>query len=212
MQIKNAAYRSSPLNVSTSRVPLKRSSKPGYQTEMNSIETRSAICRVYRWFEAAIRLLWMVFDKPAATWRGLRRAKFRFGMRRYSLLPMVLQGIGLTPSELNVIRKRFTASQDGPCASAEETCYVDEGPNKWSELSASQRDMLRQIGLGTEFVVREIVRSFAYSCFAENGRLRGVSFRFGVLPVALSPSKSSKTTNSCFEVGAHSKSRSRCDV
>jgi len=89
-----------------------------------------AICRVYRWFEAAIRLLWMVFDRPAATWRGLRRAKFRFGTRRYSLLPMILQGIGLAPSELNVIRKRFTASQDGPCASAEETCYVDEGPNK----------------------------------------------------------------------------------
>ena len=40
---------------------------------------RSAIGRVYRWFEAAIRLLWMVFDRPAATWRGLRRAKFRFG-------------------------------------------------------------------------------------------------------------------------------------
>jgi glycosyltransferase involved in cell wall biosynthesis len=91
---------------------------------------RSAIGRVYRWFEAAIRLLWMVFDRPAATWRGLRRAKFRFGTRRYSLLPMILQGIGLAPSELNVIRKRFTASQDGPCISAEETCYVDEGPNK----------------------------------------------------------------------------------
>ena len=91
---------------------------------------RSAIGRVYRWFEAAIRLLWMVFDRPAATWRGLRRARFRFGTRRYSLLPMILQGIGLAPSELNVIRKRFTASQDGPCASAEEACYVDEGPNK----------------------------------------------------------------------------------
>jgi len=43
---------------------------------------------------------------------------------------MILQGIGLAPSELNVIRKRFTASQDEPCASAEEACYVDEGPNK----------------------------------------------------------------------------------
>src|SRR4029077_17654316 len=40
---------------------------------------RSAIGRVYRWFEAAIRLWWIVFDRPAATWRGLRRAKFRFG-------------------------------------------------------------------------------------------------------------------------------------
>ena len=32
----------------------------------------------------------------------------------------------------SVIRKRFTASQDGPCASAEETCYVDEGPRRES--------------------------------------------------------------------------------
>jgi len=65
---------------------------------------RSAIGRVYRWFEAAIRLLWMVFDRPAATWRGLRRAKFRFGTRRYSLLPMILQGIGLAPKRAHVIR------------------------------------------------------------------------------------------------------------
>lgn len=72
----------------------------------------------------------MVLTGLPPTWRGLRRAKFRFGTRRYSLLPMILQGIGLAPSELNVIRKRFTASQDGPCASAEETCYVDEEPNK----------------------------------------------------------------------------------
>jgi glycosyltransferase involved in cell wall biosynthesis len=91
---------------------------------------RSTIGRVYRWFEAAIRLLWMVFDRPAATWRGLRRAKFRFGTRRYSLLPMIFQGIGLAPSELNVIGNRFAASQDGLRVSAEETCYVDEAPNK----------------------------------------------------------------------------------
>jgi hypothetical protein len=55
----------------------------------------------------------MVFDRPAATWRGLRRAKFRFGTRRYSLLPMILQGIGLAPSELNVIRKRFRLRRTG---------------------------------------------------------------------------------------------------
>ena len=58
---------------------------------------RSAIGRVYRWFEAAIRLSRMVFDRPAATWRGLRQAKFRFGTRRYSLLPMIFQGIALAP-------------------------------------------------------------------------------------------------------------------
>ena len=53
--------------------------------------------------EAAARLLRMFFERPAATWRGLRRAKFRFGTRRYSLLPMIFEGTGLTPKDFEAI-------------------------------------------------------------------------------------------------------------
>jgi len=64
---------------------------------------RYAVRRVYCWFEALIRLLWMFFERPAATWHGLRHAKFRFGTRRYSLLPMIFEGIGLTSKKLQAI-------------------------------------------------------------------------------------------------------------
>ena len=61
----------------------------------------SAIKRLGCWFEALIHLLWMFFERPAATLRALGRAKFRFGTRRYSLIPMIFQGIGLVPTELD---------------------------------------------------------------------------------------------------------------
>jgi hypothetical protein len=60
----------------------------------------SAAKRLGCWFEALIHLLWMFFERPAATLRALGRARFRFGTRRYSLIPMIFQGIGLTPTEL----------------------------------------------------------------------------------------------------------------
>jgi len=61
----------------------------------------SAIKRLGCWFEALVHLLWMFFERPAATLRALGRAKFRFGTRRYSLIPMIFQGIGLVPTELD---------------------------------------------------------------------------------------------------------------
>ena len=68
-----------------------------------SLRARKPIYRLYHWFEAAARLLRMFFERPAATWRGLRRAKFRFGTRRYSLLPMIFEGTGLTPKDFEAI-------------------------------------------------------------------------------------------------------------
>jgi glycosyltransferase involved in cell wall biosynthesis len=62
---------------------------------------RSAIKRLGCWFETFIHLLWMFLERPAATLRALRRARFRFGTRRYSLIPMIFQGIGLVPKELD---------------------------------------------------------------------------------------------------------------
>jgi glycosyltransferase involved in cell wall biosynthesis len=61
----------------------------------------SAIKRLGCWFEALVHLLWMFFERPAATLRALGRARFRFGTRRYSLIPMIFQGIGLAPTELD---------------------------------------------------------------------------------------------------------------
>ena len=60
----------------------------------------SAIKRLGCWFEALIHLLWMFFERPAATLRALGRARFRFGTRRYSLLPMIFEGVGLGPKDL----------------------------------------------------------------------------------------------------------------
>jgi glycosyltransferase involved in cell wall biosynthesis len=61
----------------------------------------SAIKRLGCWFEALVHLLWMFFERPAASVRALGRARFRFGTRRYSLIPMIFQGIGLAPTELD---------------------------------------------------------------------------------------------------------------
>jgi glycosyltransferase involved in cell wall biosynthesis len=60
----------------------------------------SAIKRLGCWFEALVHLLWMFFERPADSLRALGRARFRFGTRRYSLIPMIFQGIGLAPIEL----------------------------------------------------------------------------------------------------------------
>jgi len=60
----------------------------------------SEIKRLGCWFEALIHLLWMFFERPAATLRALGRARFRFGTRRYSLLPMIFEGVGLGPKDL----------------------------------------------------------------------------------------------------------------
>jgi glycosyltransferase involved in cell wall biosynthesis len=64
---------------------------------------RNAVGRLYCWFETVFHLFWMFFQRPAATWRGLRRAKFRFGTRRYSLLPMIFEGTSLTSKKLQAI-------------------------------------------------------------------------------------------------------------
>lgn len=61
----------------------------------------SAIKRLGCWFDALVHLLWMFFERPAASLRALGRARFRFGTRRYSLIPMIFQGIGLAPTEVD---------------------------------------------------------------------------------------------------------------
>ena len=62
---------------------------------------RSPIGRIYHWFETAVRLLWMILEQPDPTLRALLRARFRFGTRRHSLLPMIFQNAGLAPRQLN---------------------------------------------------------------------------------------------------------------
>jgi len=53
--------------------------------------------------EGAVRVLLMLFERPAATLRALGRAHFRVGNPRQSLLPMILQRIGLAPKKLSAI-------------------------------------------------------------------------------------------------------------
>ena len=66
-------------------------------------EARSPIGRVFRWFEAAARLGWMVFERPLPTLRALCRVRFRFGTRRHTLLPMIFQAANLAPSEVEAL-------------------------------------------------------------------------------------------------------------
>jgi hypothetical protein len=63
-------------------------------------EARSPIGRVLRWFETAACLGWMFFERPLPTLRALCQVKFRFGTRRYSLLPMIFLGARLTPKKV----------------------------------------------------------------------------------------------------------------
>jgi glycosyltransferase involved in cell wall biosynthesis len=59
--------------------------------------------RVYFWLETVVRLFYMLFERPAVTLRTLHRTRFRAGTRENSLVPMILQGIGLTPEKLEAI-------------------------------------------------------------------------------------------------------------
>ena len=61
----------------------------------------SNVSRFFAWLEAAGRLIRMFVERPSLTVQALRRVKFRFGTRRHTLLPMIFQGVGLTPKELN---------------------------------------------------------------------------------------------------------------
>jgi glycosyltransferase involved in cell wall biosynthesis len=61
---------------------------------------RSPITRAYYRFETALRLWWMILKRPAPTLRALRRSKFRFATRRHTLIPMIFQGLGLAPKDV----------------------------------------------------------------------------------------------------------------
>src|SRR5205807_866379 len=60
----------------------------------------SAIQRVNYYFEAVARLLGMIIERPIPTLRALLRVKFRFGTRRYTLLPMIFLGARLAPRDV----------------------------------------------------------------------------------------------------------------
>jgi hypothetical protein len=64
----------------------------------------SPIKRIYYWFETAIRLLWMILERPIPTLRTLLRVKFRFGTRRHTLLPMIFQAAGLAPRDVEKLK------------------------------------------------------------------------------------------------------------
>jgi glycosyltransferase involved in cell wall biosynthesis len=54
-------------------------------------ESRSIVGRLLVWFKSLSRLVRMLIQRPAPTWRALRRVGFRFGTRRHSLVPMVFE-------------------------------------------------------------------------------------------------------------------------
>jgi glycosyltransferase involved in cell wall biosynthesis len=78
-------------------VQLSRNDCAALLLPFESIESRSILGRLAIWFESLLRLIRMLVERPAPTWRALRRSKFRFGTRRYTLLPMIFSGLRLAP-------------------------------------------------------------------------------------------------------------------
>lgn len=79
---------------------LTRNDRAALLLPLSIFECRSPIGRVLLWFEAAGRLAWMFFRRPASTLRALFRVKFRFGTRRHSLLPMIFGALNLAPKDV----------------------------------------------------------------------------------------------------------------
>ena len=78
---------------------LSRNDRAALLLPFKTMMTSNPFARVYYWFATALRLVRMLFERPAPTWRGLRRARFRFWTRRYCLLPMIFEGIELAPEK-----------------------------------------------------------------------------------------------------------------
>jgi glycosyltransferase involved in cell wall biosynthesis len=63
-------------------------------------ESRSIVGRLLVWFKSLLRFVRMLIQRPAPTWRALRRVGFRFGTRRHSLVPMVFEDHDLKTEKL----------------------------------------------------------------------------------------------------------------
>jgi glycosyltransferase involved in cell wall biosynthesis len=83
---------------------LSRNDQAALLLPLMTMMTGNPFGRVYYWLATALRLVRMLFERPAPTLRGLRRARFRFWKRRYCLLPMIFEGIELGPRELTLTR------------------------------------------------------------------------------------------------------------
>ena len=59
----------------------------------------SFIKRVAWRLEAVVRVVWMLVQKPVPTVRAIRRARFRIGTLKQSLLPMMFDRLGLAPRD-----------------------------------------------------------------------------------------------------------------
>jgi glycosyltransferase involved in cell wall biosynthesis len=65
-----------------------------------ALQANSIMERFRSRIETVSRVLWMFVEKPASTLRAIRRTGFRVGKLRQTLVPMMLQRMGLTPKEL----------------------------------------------------------------------------------------------------------------
>jgi glycosyltransferase involved in cell wall biosynthesis len=79
---------------------LSRNDRTALLLPFRSIGSSSIFGRLRLWFESLFTLIRMLVERPASTLRALRRVGFRFGTRRYTLLPMILGALGLRPSDV----------------------------------------------------------------------------------------------------------------
>jgi hypothetical protein len=79
---------------------LTRNDRAALLLPCKALQTRSTMGRLRSRIETLARVLVMFLKKPGATLRAIRRTHFRIGKLRQTLLPMMLQRMGLVPRQL----------------------------------------------------------------------------------------------------------------
>lgn len=64
-------------------------------------------------FEASVRVLWMLFRKPAATLRAIHRTQFSIKALKATLIPMFLSRLELAPSNIDLAAARRSDGETG---------------------------------------------------------------------------------------------------
>lgn len=86
-------------------VQLSRNDRAALLLPLQRVSSSSVFGRLRVWFESLFRLIRMLRERPAPTWRALCRVGFKFGTRRHSLIPMIFEALGLRPKEVETLKR-----------------------------------------------------------------------------------------------------------
>jgi len=82
------------------RFPLSSIERMALLLPLKIARSHSALTRVSGWLQSFLLLGRLLVQCPVATLRALVRTKFRFGMRRHTLLPIIFLRLGLEPKNV----------------------------------------------------------------------------------------------------------------